>query len=69
MTERRRYLKQEENSLAERLADRAKNFRAEAELLPAGKTREGLLMRASQAEDGARMSEWLSLRREPSEYK
>lgn len=47
-------------SLEERLAEKAKRLRAEAKLLPPGARREELIRRARQAETGSRISEWLS---------
>jgi hypothetical protein len=46
-------------SLEERLAEEAKRLREEAELLPPGADREALLRKASQAETGSHMAEWL----------
>jgi hypothetical protein len=46
-------------SLEERLADEARQLRAEAKLLPAGAVRDAAIRRARQAEIASHMSEWL----------
>jgi hypothetical protein len=43
----------------ERLAEEAKRFREEAQLLPPGAVRNEVIRRARQAETGLHMSEWL----------
>lgn len=45
--------------LEQRLASEAKRLYAEAELLPPGAVRDGLLRKARQAETGSHMSDWL----------
>ncbi|MTV14087.1 MULTISPECIES: hypothetical protein [Bradyrhizobium] len=55
----RRRVKQT-NSLEERLIERAKELRDQAETLAPGIEKEALLKRAHQAEAGASMTEWLS---------
>lgn len=47
-------------SFENRLTQDAKRLRAEAEKLPYGAAREGLLEKACQAETGAHISAWLS---------
>lgn len=56
--QKRRRLKQNV-SLEDRLAEEARRFREEAELLPHGPVRDEALRRARQAETGSHMSEWL----------
>jgi hypothetical protein len=46
-------------SLEERLADEARQLRAEAKLLPPGAVRDAAIRRARQAEIASHMSEWL----------
>jgi len=54
----RRRIRQNE-SLEKRLAEEAKRLKEDAKKLPPGPAREELLRRASQAEAGSHMSEWL----------
>nr|WP_249159844.1 hypothetical protein [Bradyrhizobium tropiciagri] len=54
----RRHVVQTE-TLEERLAKRAADFRNRAQHLPPGVEREALLKRARQAETGAHLTEWL----------
>ena len=46
--------------LEERLAEEAKRLRKEAKLLPPGAVRDAVLRKASQAETGSHVSEWLT---------
>lgn len=46
-------------TLEQRLAQRAQEFRDRAKAMPPGVEKEALLQRANQAETGAHMSEWL----------
>ena len=55
----RRRVKQT-SSLEVRLAEEARRLREEAELLPHGPVRDEALRKASQAETGSHMSEWLT---------
>lgn len=55
----RRRVKQT-RSLEERMADQAATLRAQADRLPAGGERDGLLKRARLAETGAQLSEWVT---------
>ncbi len=47
-------------TLEARLAEAARQLRAEAKLLPPGPQREGLLQKARQDEAASHMSEWLN---------
>jgi hypothetical protein len=47
-------------SLEERLAEEARRLREEAEELPPGPTREGLLRKARENEMVAHMTEWIT---------
>jgi len=58
MTKHRRRVKQT-RSLEERMAEQAAKLKDRADQLPAGPEREVLLKRASIAETGAHLSEWL----------
>lgn len=58
MSERRRF--KQTRSLEERMAEQAAKLKAEAEQLPAGAEREGLLKRARIAETGAHLSNWIT---------
>jgi hypothetical protein len=46
--------------LEQRLAEEAKQLRAEAETLPCGQKRDGLLRKARQDEVAAHLNEWLN---------
>jgi hypothetical protein len=46
-------------SLEERLTQAVKQLREQAKLLPRGKLRETLVRKARQAEEAARINEWL----------
>jgi hypothetical protein len=54
-----RQLSTQTSPLEERLADRAKLLREEANLLPPGVVRDATIRAARHAEIGAHMSEWL----------
>lgn len=58
MFSRRRF--KQTNTLEDRLSDRAKRLREQAELLRPGLMRDATLRKARQAETGSHMSEWLS---------
>lgn len=58
MQKRRRF--KQEFPLEERLAEKARSLRDEADVLPPGVDRERLLQKARQAETAAGVSEWLS---------
>jgi hypothetical protein len=58
MKQRRRF--KQTTSLEERLAEEARRFREEAELLPHGPVRDEALRRARQAETGSYMNTWLT---------
>lgn len=58
MPERRRV--KQTRPLEERLAEKARRLREEAELLPHGPVRDAALRRACQAETGSHMTEWLT---------
>ena len=58
MQKRRRF--RQTISLVERLAEEARNLRAQANLLPPGPQRENLLRKARQDEAASHMSEWLN---------
>ncbi|QHO76410.1 hypothetical protein ACH79_31125 [Bradyrhizobium sp. CCBAU 051011] len=60
MQKRRRF--KQTTTLEERLAEEAKQLRAEAGMLPPGPVRDGLLRRARQDETAAHMTEWLNSR-------
>ena len=47
-------------TLEDRLAEEARRFREQAELLPHGPVRDEALRRARQAEIGSHMTEWLA---------
>src|SRR5829696_5105812 len=47
-------------ALEARLAEQSKRLREQANLLPAGKERDQLLSKASQADTGSRLSQWLT---------
>lgn len=56
MQQRRRC--EQDKTLSERLNEEAKRARAEAEQLPPGKEREGLLKEARQADTAAHINDW-----------
>ena len=58
MQKRRRFIP--DKALGERLIEEAKRARAEAEQLPPGAAREGLLKKARQADTAAHIDEWLN---------
>jgi hypothetical protein len=47
-------------SLEERLSEKAKRLRAEAELLPPGARRDEMISKARQAETASHLNEWLT---------
>ncbi len=55
----RRRFKQTQ-SLEERLSEKAKRLREQAETLPPGIERDDLIHKARQAETGSHMTEWLT---------
>lgn len=57
MPERRRV--KQTRPLEERMAERADKLKEQANQLPAGAKREGLLRRARIAETGAHLSDWI----------
>jgi hypothetical protein len=53
---------QESPSLKDRLALFAKATREKADLLPVGRERDELLMKASQADTASHLNDWINLR-------
>ena len=57
-----------ELSLEEQWRAEAETLKREAEQLPQGKEREGLLRKARQLETASRVNEWLSSGTEPTQH-